>query len=886
MTKRVYLFKEGKAEMKNTLGGKGANLAEMTNLGMPIPPGFTLTCETCNDYNAAGQKFPDGLMDDVKNAITEVEKETGKKFGDPENPLLFSVRSGAPISMPGMMDTVLNLGLNEKTLPGIIKKTGNERFGWDAYRRFVNMFGDVVLGVEHKNFEQILQAKKDEKGVKNDTELSAEDLKDVATKYKEMVEKETGKKFPEDPMEQLELGIRAVFNSWDVPRAKVYRKANGIPDDLGTAVNVQTMVFGNMGDDCGTGVAFTRDPATGEKALYGEYLINAQGEDVVAGIRTPEKLATLEQKMPEIYKQFADIAQKLEDHYKDMQDMEFTIEKNKLYMLQTRTGKRTAAAAVKIAVDLEKEGKVTKEEAIMRVLPEHIDKLLHRQIDPKAELKPIASGLNASPGAAVGKAYFTADDAAKAGKGGDGEKVILISVETTPEDIHGMIASEGVLTSRGGMTSHAAVVARGMGLPCVAGCELLKVDSIAKKATVNGTDVLIKEGDLVTIDGGSGKVMLGEAPLVDPELTPEFEQILSWADEASKMHVRANADTPKNALDARKFGARGIGLCRTERMFNDPERLPVVQEMILAEDEAGRLAALEKLKPMQKSDFLGILEAMDGFPVIVRLLDPPLHEFLPKLDDLLVEVTQLSYGKGDERVLAEKNRVLKKVRELYEFNPMLGFRGCRLAAKYPEIYEMQVTSLFEAAAELKKSGKNPKPKVMIPLIGNVSELAPLKKLVKETADKTLKEAGVELDYSIGTMIEIPRAALTADEVAKEAEFFSFGTNDLTQTTLGYSRDDVEAKFLNTYLEKGILAANPFEVLDFNGVGKLITTAVQLGRKTNPKLEIGVCGETGGEPKSIDFYHHAGLDYVSCSKFRVPIARLAGAQATIRQKNGQ
>ena len=881
--KKVYLFEEGSAKMRDVLGGKGCNLAEMTNLGLPIPPGLIITCQVCNEYNALGKKFPKGLMEDVRKALLVVEQKAGKKFGDAKNPLLVSVRSGAPVSMPGMMDTVLNLGLNEATLKALVAQAGNERFAYDAYRRFINMFGDVVLGMEHKKFEEILSGKKKAKGVKLDTELDAADLKEVASKYKALVEKETGKKFPEDPMVQLELAIMAVFNSWDTPRAITYRKLNRLRNDMGTAVNVQAMVFGNMGNDSGTGVAFTRNPSTGENKLYGEYLMNAQGEDVVAGIRTPKPLIQLGKEMPAIYKQFAEIAKKLEGHYKDMQDMEFTIEKGKLWMLQTRSGKRTAAAAVKVAVDMEKEGRISKEEAIMRVQPEHIDKLLHRQIDPKAKVSPVAKGLNASPGAAVGKAVFTADDAAKAGNGGNGEKVILVSVETTPEDIHGMAASQGILTSRGGMTSHAAVVARGMGIPCVAGCDKLKVDVSKKTATVEGTNVVIKEGDVLTIDGTDGRVIIGEVPLVDPELTGDFEELLKWADAVSRMHVRANADTPKNALDARKFGAKGIGLCRTERMFNDPDRLPIVQEMILAGTPDARKAALAKLKPMQKSDFKGILAAMDGLPVIIRLLDPPLHEFLPKLEDLLVEVTKMSFHKTDDRVFNEKKKILDKVRELSEFNPMLGHRGCRLAIKYPEIYEMQTAAVFEAAAELRKEGRNPVPEVMIPLVGNVNELAILRKLVKKTADEVIAKTGVKFNYMIGTMIEIPRACLTADEVAQEADFFSYGTNDLTQTTLGFSRDDAEAKFLQLYIKEGILSDNPFEVLDFDGVGKLVEMGVRLGRKVKPNLEIGVCGETGGEPRSIEFYHKAGLNYVSCSKFRVPIARLAAAQATIREK---
>ncbi|MFH1285420.1 MAG: pyruvate, phosphate dikinase [Candidatus Micrarchaeota archaeon] len=877
--KQIYLFEEGSAKMKSILGGKGANLAEMTTIGLPIPPGFTITTTMCKEYNKIGHKFPAGVLEGAREAMKSVETKTGKKFGDASNPLLVSVRSGAPVSMPGMMDTVLNLGLNDSTVKGLIALTNNERFGYDAYRRFMQMFGNVVLGVKHEQFEHALEEAKTKKGVKLDTDLDANDLQTVIASYKAIVKKELGKEFPSDVYEQLELAIRAVFDSWDTPRAVTYRKLHKISDDLGTAVNVQSMAFGNMGNDSGTGVAFTRNPSTGEKKLYGEYLMNAQGEDVVAGIRTPKPLAELEKESPEMYRQFAEIAKTLEKHYRDMQDMEFTIEKGKLYMLQTRSGKRTAAAAVKVAVDMVKEGVISKEEAIMRVEPEHIDKLLHRQFDPKAKVSVIAKGLPASPGAACGKAAFTADEAAARGK--NGEKVLLVSVETTPEDIHGMAASQGILTSRGGMTSHAAVVARGMGIPCVAGCETMKVDIIAKKATIG--DIVIKEGDVVTIEGSSGSVILGEVPMVDPTLTGDFEELLNWADSISRMSVRANADTPQNALSSREFGAKGIGLCRTERMFNAQDRLPIVQEMILAETKDERLVALGKLKVMQKSDFKAIFAAMDGLPVTIRFLDPPLHEFLPRLDELLVDVTKMSYEKSDDRVLADKQRILKKVRELSEFNPMLGHRGCRLGIAYPEIYEMQASAIFEAATELKKEGKDVQVEAMIPLVGNVRELKLLRTVVENVANRIIKEAGVTLPYTIGTMIEIPRAALTADQIAEVAEFFSFGTNDLTQTALGFSRDDAESKFLRLYLEKGILDSNPFEVLDREGVGKLVKMAVDLGRKTRPNMKIGVCGETGGEPSSIEFYHNAGLSYVSCSRFRVPIARLSAAQATLKEQ---
>ena len=875
--KRVYLFEEGSSKMRPILGGKGCELREMTSIGLPVPPGFVVTTQQCLEYQKS-KKIGVELKQDIFTALKHIEEKTGKKFGDPSNPLLVSVRSGAPVSMPGMMDTILNLGLNDTTIKG--QEKAGERFAWDSYRRLAQMFGEVVLGVDKKKFDKIFDEIKEKAHRKLDIELQPAELKEVVKQFKALVKKETGKDFPDDPNKQLILAIEAVFNSWNTPRAITYRNLYKLSHDMGTAVVVQVMVFGNMGTDCGTGVAFTRNPSTGEKKLYGEFLMNAQGEDVVAGIRTPRPIADLQKESPVIYKQFAETAEKLEKHYRDMQDMEFTIEKGKLYMLQTRSGKRTAAAAVKAAVDMVKEGLITKDEAILRVKPEQLDQLLHKQIDPKAKTNPLAKGLPASPGAASGKIVFTADDAAAKGKD---SKVILVAVETTPDDIHGMIASQGVFTSRGGMTCHAAVVARGMGLPCVCGCEAAKIDVEAKKLEINGR--LFKEGDVITIDGTSATLMEGEIPLVEPKLTGDFRELLDWCDAAAKLSVRANVDTPGNAKAAREFGAKGIGLCRTERMFNEPDRLPIVQAMILAETEAERKKQLDRLLPIQKKDFLGIFQAMDGLPVTIRLLDPPLHEFLPKLDELIVEVAHLSMHKTDERVLAEKEKLLKKVREITEFNPMLGHRGCRLGITYPDIYEMQVRAIFEAATELKKQGKNPIVEVMVPLVGNIREFKPLKEMIKSVADETIKKSGASINYTIGTMIEIPRAALTADEIAVEAEFFSFGTNDLTQTTLGFSRDDAEAKFLQLYLAKKIYDTNPFEVVDM-GVGKLVKMGVELGRKTRPNLKVGVCGETGGEPTSIEFYHKCGLNYVSCSSYRVPIARLAVAQAMIKEKQAK
>jgi pyruvate,orthophosphate dikinase len=875
--KRVYLFEEGSSKMRPILGGKGCELGEMTSIGLPVPPGFVVTTQQCLDYQKS-KKIGAELEQDIFTALKHIEEKTGKKFGDPSNPLLVSVRSGAPVSMPGMMDTILNLGLNDTTIKG--QEKAGERFAWDSYRRLAQMFGEVVLGVDKKKFDKIFDELKEKYRRKIDTELQPAELKEVVKQFKVLVKKETGKDFPDDPNKQLILAIEAVFNSWNTPRAITYRNLYKLSHDMGTAVVVQVMVFGNMGTDCGTGVAFTRNPSTGEKKLYGEFLMNAQGEDVVAGIRTPRPIADLQKESPTIYKQFAETAEKLEKHYRDLQDMEFTIEKGKLYMLQTRSGKRTAAAAVKAAVDMVKEGLITKDEAILRVKPEQLDQLLHKQIDPKAKTNPLAKGLPASPGAASGKIVFTADDAAAKGKD---SKVILVAVETTPDDIHGMIASQGVFTSRGGMTCHAAVVARGMGLPCVCGCEAAKIDVEAKRMDIKGK--IFKEGDVITIDGTTATLMEGEIPLVEPTLTGDFRELLDWCDAAAKLSVRANVDTPGNAKAARDFGAKGIGLCRTERMFNEPDRLPIVQAMILAETEAERKKQLDRLLPIQKKDFSGIFQAMDGLPVTIRLLDPPLHEFLPKLDELIVEVAHMSMHKTDERVLAEKEKLLKKVREITEFNPMLGHRGCRLGITYPEIYEMQVRAIFEAATELKKQGKNPIVEVMVPLIGNVREFKPLKEMIKSVADETIKKSGASINYTIGTMIEIPRAALTADEIAVEAEFFSFGTNDLTQTTLGFSRDDAEAKFLQLYLAKKIYDTNPFEVIDM-GVGKLVKMGVELGRKSRPNLKVGVCGETGGEPTSIEFYHKTGLNYVSCSSYRVPIARLAVAQAMIKEKQGK
>ncbi len=875
-TKPVYLFDEGDASMKDLLGGKGANLAEMTRAGLPVPPGFTITTEICNAYIALDNQFPAGLEAAVMDKLRVVEARLGKTFGDAENPLLLSVRSGAKFSMPGMMDTILNLGLNDVTVQGVIKQTGNERFAYDAYRRFVAMFSNVVLNFKLHHFEAVLEQFKHKKGVTLDTELDTATLKEVVAAYKAMVKKELGLEFPEDPFVQLKLAIEAVFKSWNNPRAITYRNHNKIAHDLGTAVNVQSMVFGNMGDDSGTGVAFTRNPSTGEKLLYGEYLLNAQGEDVVAGIRTPNPIQTLAEQMPEVYAQFVAIAQRLENHYRDMQDLEFTIERGKLFMLQTRNGKRTSPAAVKIAVDLATEGVITKEEALTRVEAHKLNELLHRRIDPKATLDVIAKGLPASPGAATGTIVFDADDADRLGK--EGKSVLLVRVETCPDDIHGMIQAQGVLTSRGGMTSHAAVVARGMGKPCVAGCESLKIDLEAKYFEVGGRKFV--EGDLVSINGSTGEVIAGQVPMIEPELTGEFDQLMTWADEVRTLRVRTNADTPEDSLKAREFGAEGIGLTRTEHMFMQPDRLPKMQRMIMAETEAERRAALKELLPFQREDFLGIFKAMAGLPVTIRLLDPPLHEFLPNQLELAAEVAVLKATNPSSPELTKKEALLKKVNSLHESNPMMGLRGCRLGLTYPEINEMQVQAIMEAACELKKQGVEVYPEIMIPLVGHVNELSTAKAQLEQVAKETMERAGVTVSYMFGTMIEIPRAALTADQIAEHAQFFSFGTNDLTQMTFGYSRDDAEGKFLSTYLDRKILKDNPFETLDQEGVGELMRIAVAKGRKVRSDLKLGICGEHGGDPASVEFAHRLGLTYVSCSPYRVPIARLAAAQAVI------
>ncbi|BAE84869.1 pyruvate, phosphate dikinase [Desulfitobacterium hafniense] len=877
--KFVYLFREGQASMRDLLGGKGANLAEMTNIGLPVPPGFTITTEACNDYYALGRNLPEGLWEQIGPALGDIEKATGKKFGDKDNPLLVSVRSGAKFSMPGMMDTILNLGLNDETVEGLAASTQNARFAYDSYRRFIQMFGDVVLEVEHHEFERILEEAKEKQNVNYDSELTAESLKGVVEGYKRLIQRRTGSPFPLDPMKQLEQAILAVFRSWNNDRAIVYRRINSIPDNIGTAVNVQSMVFGNMGNDSGTGVAFTRNPSTGERVLYGEYLMNAQGEDVVAGIRTPQPIKSLEDENKAIYAQFVETSNSLEAHYRDMQDIEFTIERGRLYILQTRNGKRTAPAAIRVAVELCREGVISKEEAIARIEPGQLDQLLHRRMDSEAKLEVIAKGLPASPGAASGKIVFDADEAERLGH--TGERVLLVRTETTPDDIHGILAAQGILTSRGGMTSHAAVVARHMGKPAVCGCEALRIDYAHNTVTIDG--VTYPEGTLFSIDGTTGRVIKGAVPMIDPELSEEFKELLGWADEIRTLKVLANADNPRDAQKARDFGAQGIGLCRTEHMFMDPARIPIVQEMILAQTLPEREVALAKLLPMQEEDFYGILKVMAGFPVTIRLLDPPLHEFLPNVEELVVDITKLKLQGDREEELNEKEVLLRKVRALSEMNPMLGHRGCRLGITFPEIYAMQARAIFQASARLVKEGCEIHPEVMIPLVIHVKELAKLRKVTEEAAQTVMAEQGVTFSYTIGTMIEVPRAALTADEVATAADFFSFGTNDLTQTTLGFSRDDAEGKFLPAYLEQNILEHNPFAVLDRIGVGKLMKMGVQLGREANPGLKVGICGEHGGDPSSIEFCHQIGLNYVSCSPFRVPIACLAAAQAAVSSK---
>ncbi len=899
--KYIYFFGKGKAdgngEMRALLGGKGAGLAEMTNAGIPVPPGFTITTEVCNMYYENNKKIPDAVDKEMLVYVKKLEETTGKKFGDPDNPLLVSVRSGAKFSMPGMMDTILNLGINDEVVEGLAKLTGNPRFAYDSYRRFIQMFSDVAVGISKHFFERKIDELKEKKGVKQDVELNADDMKYLVKQFKEIYKKEKGVDFPQDPIEQLRIARDAVFNSWMNDRAITYRKLNDIPHNLGTAVNVQTMVFGNMGEDSGTGVGFTRNPATGEKEFYGEYLTNAQGEDVVAGIRTPKPISELEKEMPEVFKQLKEITSRLEKHYRDVQDFEFTIEKKKLYMLQTRSGKRTAKAAVKIAVDMVKEKLITEEEAILRVAPNTLDQLLHPVFDPKVKLNIIAKGLPASPGAASGRVVFTADEAVEWAE--KGEKVILVRLETCPDDIHGMDKAKGILTARGGMTSHAAVVARGMGKCCVAGCEDLKIDEEAKQFSVKGKDIVVKEGDWISLDGSTGSVILGKVPTVEPKMEGEFGIFMKWVDKYRKLKVRANADIPRDAKVARDFGAEGIGLCRTEHMFFAEDRLPHMQAMILAHDEKGRKEALDKLLPMQRSDFEGLFETMEGYAVTIRLLDPPLHEFLPKREELMAEIITMKANnttttsneiikKALELVpegatdLEKAEKLLHRVEELHEFNPMLGHRGCRLGITYPEISEMQARAIFEAAANLIKKGKKIVPEVMVPLVGNIKEFLDQKKIIDETAKKVMEEKGVKIQYMVGTMIEIPRAAITADEIAKEAEFFSFGTNDLTQTTLGFSRDD-SGKFTKVYIDKGIFEKDPFQTLDQEGVGKLIDMAVKLGRNTRPKLKIGICGEHGGDPASVEFCHRTGFDYVSCSPFRVPIARLAAAQAAVKEK---
>ncbi|MCD8511434.1 MAG: pyruvate, phosphate dikinase [Bacillus sp. (in: Bacteria)] len=882
MSKFVYMFDDKDPVTKHVLGGKGANLVEMTRIGLPVPFGFTISTNACNEYYETEKNISPLVKEQILDSLEKLEATTNKRLGDPTNPLLVSVRSGSVFSMPGMMDTVLNLGLNDQTVEGMARLTENPRFAYDSYRRFIQMFSNVVLGVDVFFFEQYLEKIREEKGYTTDPELTAEDWQEVIEGYKGIVKKHTKKPFPNEPKEQLFLAIEAVFDSWHNQRAIVYRRLNKIPDHLGTAVNIQSMVFGNMGNDSGTGVAFTRNPSTGENRLYGEYLINAQGEDVVAGIRTPQPISSLQNEMPHVFDQFAATCDRLEKHYKDMQDIEFTVERGQLFILQTRTGKRTAEAAVRIAVEMVKEEIIDQQEALLRVDPDQLNQLLHRRIDDSYVRQMLVKGLPASPGAATGQVVFDSDEAEALTK--DGKKVILVRPETTPDDIHGIVAAQAVVTSRGGMTSHAAVVARGMGKACICGCEGIKIDMKGKTFSVG--DTVVNYLDTITIDGATGEIMLGEVPMIEPSLSADFQQLLVWADEQRELGVRANADNPEDAKKAREFGAAGIGLCRTEHMFMDPTRVPIVQKMILSDSYDERMVALNELLPMQEEDFHGILEAMEGFPVTIRLLDPPLHEFLPDKEELIIEVTKLQLQEPDSEKLIEKEALLKKVEQLEEFNPMLGHRGCRLGIIYPEIYAMQARAIFQAASGLANKGIHVEPEIMIPLVGHVKELRMLRTLVEETAVEVMEETGTKVTYTVGTMIEIPRAALTADEIAVEADFFSFGTNDLTQTTFGFSRDDAEGKFLQAYVEQGILQENPFAVLDQTGVGKLVEMGVKLGRTAKPSLKTGICGEHGGEKSSIEFCFQTGLDYVSCSPFRVPLARLAAAQATIKHSKAK
>ena len=877
MTKWVYLFKEGNADMRNLLGGKGANLAEMTNIGLPVPQGFTITTEACTQYYEDGREINPEIQAQINEYIEKMEEITGKKFGDKENPLLVSVRSGARASMPGMMDTILNLGLNEDVVNVIAEKSNNPRWAWDCYRRFIQMYSDVVMEVGKKYFEQLIDEMKEKKGVKQDVELDADDLKELARQFKEEYKAKIGEDFPSDPKEQLMGAVKAVFRSWDNPRANVYRRDNDIPYSWGTAVNVQAMAFGNMGDDCGTGVAFTRDPATGAKGLFGEFLTNAQGEDVVAGVRTPMHIAEMEEKFPEAFKEFKDVCQTLENHYRDMQDMEFTVEHGKLYMLQTRNGKRTAQAALKIACDLVDEGMRTEEEAVAMIDPRNLDTLLHPQFDAKAlkESTPAGKGLGASPGAATGKVVFTAEDACD--WDARGEKVVLVRLETSPEDITGMKASQGILTVRGGMTSHAAVVARGMGTCCVSGCGDIVMDEENKQFVLAGKTY--HEGDYISIDGSTGNIYDGRIPTVDASIAGEFGRVMAWADKYRTLKVRTNADTPTDAKKARELGAEGIGLCRTEHMFFEEDRIAAFREMICADTVEEREAALDKILPYQQNDFEALYEALQGFPVTIRYLDPPLHEFVPTEEADIKKLAD-AQGKSVETIKA-------LIASLHEFNPMMGHRGCRLAVTYPEIAKMQTKAVIRAAINTKKnhSDWNVKPEIMIPLVCDDKELKYVKKVVTDTADAEIKASGIDLEYEVGTMIEIPRAALTADEIAKDADFFCFGTNDLTQMTYGFSRDDA-GKFLNAYYDKKIFENDPFAKLDQDGVGKLMETAIKLGKPVNPNLHIGICGEHGGDPSSVEFCHNIGLDYVSCSPFRVPIARLAAAQAAIKANSNK